>query len=83
MSMVIICGVGLTLVECLLLNISKCRLLITEETDERLKPKGNESYIDFDDDDNGDIPVIPNLEEVQEEVRYIPFSDNSMPCTAL
>jgi len=38
-----------------------------EETDERLKPKGNESYIDFDDDDNGDIPVIPNLEEVQEE----------------
>jgi len=38
-----------------------------EETDERLQPKGNESYIDFDDDDNGDIPVIPNLEEVQEE----------------
>jgi len=38
-----------------------------EEQDERLKPKGNESYIDFDDDDNGDIPVIPNLEEVQEE----------------
>lgn len=38
-----------------------------DETDERLKPKGNESYIDFDDDDNGDIPVIPNLEEVQEE----------------
>jgi len=38
-----------------------------EEQDERLKTKGNESYIDFDDDDNGDIPVIPNLEEVQEE----------------
>jgi len=38
-----------------------------EEADERLKPKGNDSYIDFDDDDNGDIPVIPNLEEVQEE----------------
>ena len=44
-------------------------LAFAEEQDERLKPKGNESYIDFDDDDNGDIPVIPNLEEVQEEVR--------------
>ena len=48
----------------------------TEETDERLKPKGNESYIDFDDDDNGDIPVIPNLEEVQEEVGSLCWPQN-------
>ena len=46
---------------------------LTEESDERLKPKGNDSYIDFDDDDNGDIPVIPNLEEVQEEVTFCPL----------
>ena len=45
-----------------------CTFSLSEEQDERLKTKGNESYIDFDDDDNGDIPVIPNLEEVQEEV---------------
>jgi len=38
-----------------------------EPSDERLQRRGNESYIDFDDNNDGDIPVIPNLEEVQEE----------------
>ena len=53
--------------------------IFTEEADERLKPKGNDSYIDFDDDDNGDIPVIPNLEEVQEEVNSLSIEYLSGP----